>query len=115
LAGLMLLWIVGRAAMLLTDELPHGAAAVLDLLFLAAVLLVAFREIIAGKNWRNLRVLAIITWLMLANLWFHVAALTGQSAIMSLRAAVGALIALIILVGGRLTPSFTRNWLVKRQ
>jgi len=114
LLALMLFWAAGRAAMLLADKLPSGAVAVLDLLFLVAVLIVAFREIIAGKNWRNLRVLAIITWLMLANLWFHIATLTSQPPAMSLRAAVGALIALIILVGGRLTPSFTRNWLVKR-
>jgi uncharacterized protein involved in response to NO len=114
LAGLMLAWLAGRIAMLAADRLPPLAVAALDLLFLVAVLAVAFREIIAGKNWRNLRVLAIITWLMLANLWFHGAMLAGEAPAMALRAAVGALVALIILVGGRLTPSFTRNWLVKR-
>lgn len=114
LMTLVLLWIAGRIAMLSAARIGLVAAAVIDLAFLAAVLALAGREIIAGKNWRNLRVLVIVFWLLMANAAFHAAAISGAMIDLSLRGAVGALVALITLVGGRLTPSFTRNWLVKR-
>jgi uncharacterized protein involved in response to NO len=56
----------------------------------------------------------IVFWLFAANAAFHAAVLSGTMLDLSLRGAVGALVALITLIGGRLTPSFTRNWLVKR-
>ncbi|MGB3865977.1 MAG: NnrS family protein, partial [Xanthobacteraceae bacterium] len=114
LMALVMIWIAGRIAMLSAAGIGLVAAAVIDLAFLAAMLAVAGREIVAGRNWRNLRVLAIVFWLLMANAAFHAAALSGAMIDLSLRGAVGALVALITLVGGRLTPSFTRNWLVKR-
>jgi uncharacterized protein involved in response to NO len=113
LVGLVLLWGAGRAAMLIPDILGQTAVAIIDILFLAVVLAAAAREIIAGENWRNLRVLILILWLLLANILFHASVLTHHATDISLRASVAALLALITLVGGRLTPSFTRNWLVK--
>jgi uncharacterized protein involved in response to NO len=114
LAGLIFLWLAGRVAMAATSIIGPEAATGIDVLFLAAVLTVAAREIIAGKNWRNLRVLILVLWLLFANVLFHALVLTNHATDLSLRGSVGALIALITLVGGRLTPSFTRNWLVKR-
>lgn len=114
LAALVAIWIAGRIAMLLPHALGLPLTAAVDVAFLAAVLAVAGREIVAGKNWRNLRVLLIVAWLLAANVAFHGFALTGAPTDISLRGAIGALIALITLVGGRLTPSFTRNWLVKQ-
>jgi len=114
LAILVLIWLAGRLAMLNADRIGTMATAVIDVAFLAAVLAVAGREIIAGKNWRNLRVLVLVFWLLLANVAFHASVLSGDATDLSLRGSVGALVALITLVGGRLAPSFTRNWLVKR-
>lgn len=114
LMALIVIWVAGRVAMLAAGSIGPGIAAVIDLGFLAAVLAVAGREIVAGKNWRNLRVLVIVFWLFAANAAFHAAALGGAMLDLALRGAVGALVALITLIGGRLTPSFTRNWLVKR-
>ena len=114
LAALVAIWIAGRAAMLLPQVPGPALTAAIDIAFLAAVLAVAGREIVAGKNWRNLRVLAIVAWLLAANIAFHGLILSGAAADISLRGAIGALIALITLVGGRLAPSFTRNWLVKQ-
>lgn len=114
LAVLVLLWLCGRIAILTADSIGPAAAAVIDMLFLMAVLTVAAREIIAGKNWRNLRVLLLVLWLIAGNILFHVAFVSGQSTDMSLRLSIAALMALITLIGGRLTPTFTRNWLVKR-
>jgi uncharacterized protein involved in response to NO len=114
LVTLVLLWAAGRGAMLVADMLGRPITAVVDLLFLIAVLAVAGREIVAAKSWRSLPVFALIGGLTLTNVWFHAAALSAQPADMAMRAAVGALIALIVVMGGRLAPNFTRNWLAKR-
>ncbi|MGH9638084.1 MAG: NnrS family protein [Candidatus Angelobacter sp.] len=114
LIGLVSLWVAGRIAMLTAGIVGQLPAAIVDVLFLAVVIATAAREIIAGKNWRNLRVLIIILWLLIANILFHTSILAHYATNVSLRASVAALIALITLIGGRLTPSFTRNWLVKR-
>src|SRR3954468_10862160 len=65
LAGLLLLWLAGRFAVVFSGWLGWPAAAMLDCLFLAAVLGAILREIIAGKNWQNLKIV-VITGLLLA-------------------------------------------------
>jgi uncharacterized protein involved in response to NO len=51
--------------------LPPVVIALLDLSFLTALLLVALREILAGKNWRNLPLLGALSVLILANALIH--------------------------------------------
>jgi uncharacterized protein involved in response to NO len=114
LAGLVLLWTAGRFAMLVATQPYFAAAAIIDSSFLVALVLVAAREIIAGRNWRNLRVLALVLWLVIGNVVFHVAVLRGQSPELAIRISLGALVVLVTLMGGRLTPSFTHNWLKRR-
>lgn len=114
LVTLVFLWAAGRSAMLTADMLGRPVTAVADLLFLAAILTVAGREIVAARSWRSLPVFALIGGLTLTDVWFHVAALSAQPTDMPMRAAVGVLIALIVVMGGRLAPNFTRNWLSKR-
>src|SRR3954453_4381876 len=56
LAGLLLLWLTGRVAVAFSAFIGWPAAAALDCLFLAAVLGAILREILAGKNWQNLKI-----------------------------------------------------------
>ncbi|MGB6999205.1 MAG: NnrS family protein [Pseudolabrys sp.] len=70
LAGLVLLWLAGRAAILLSKDIGGFTAALVDASFLLALAIVAAREIIAGKNWRNLRVMIILAVLILGNIVF---------------------------------------------
>ena len=72
------------------------------------------REIIAGKNWRNLKVLIPVSVLALANIGFHAEAYARGSADISIRAAIATIVVLIMLIGGRVVPSFTRNWLARQ-
>jgi uncharacterized protein involved in response to NO len=81
-------------------------------LFLLAV--AAAREIIAGKKWNNLQIVAIISLLSLANLGFHLEAHFSGLAEYATRTGIAVVITLIALIGGRIIPSFTRNWLAKR-
>lgn len=113
LAALFALWIAGRIAMLSTAGIGLPAAAVIDAAFLFVMFGVAAREVIAGKNWRNLRVLAIVAVLALGNVVFHVEVIRSGGADYGTRLGIAAVILLISLVGGRIIPSFTNNWLVR--
>jgi uncharacterized protein involved in response to NO len=113
LASLTLLWFAGRAAILLSAAIGGFTAAVVDASFLIALAIVAAREIIAGKNWRNLRVMIILAVLILGNIVFHTEVLLKGSADYGVRIAISAVVLLISLIGGRVVPSFTNNWLAR--
>src|SRR6185312_10864862 len=89
-------------------------AALLDLAFPAVFLGVVAREILAGRNWRNLPMLGALALLFLGNLLVHLEALgLAATAELGNRLGVATLLMLISFVGGRVIPSFTRNWLAK--
>lgn len=114
LAILVLLWAVGRLAVLFSGRLGAPAAAIADLAFPAAFLAVVAREILAGRNWRNLPMLAALSLLLAGNLLVHLGALgAADTALLGNRLGIATLLLLISLVGGRIIPSFTRNWLTK--
>lgn len=111
LVALSALWLAGRLAMLAAAELGVWAS-VIDSAFLVVFAGVIWREVLAGRNWRNLAVCCLVTVLACANIAFHLGALAPEAA--GQRAALGAIAMLIALIGGRVTPSFTRNWLTQR-
>ncbi len=106
-------WLAGRLAVNLSTSIGWMAAAAIDCAFLVLVTAAAAREVLAGRNWRNLKVVAIVAVLAAANLGFHLEAHFHGAADYSLRAGIGAIIILITLVGGRIVPSFTHNWLAR--
>jgi uncharacterized protein involved in response to NO len=111
LVGLFLLWLAGRVALLLAPTLP--AAHVVDAAFLIVFAGVIWREVLSGRNWRNLPVAVMVTLLALANLAFHWRFLLPDAGPLAERGAVGMIAMLIAFIGGRVVPSFTRNWLVQ--
>ncbi len=113
LAALALVWLAGRLAIAISAEIGLATAAVIDVGFLTALAMVALREIVAGKNWRNLRVLVVIGALIAGNIIFFVEVATIGGAKYGIRTGVAAVVLLITLIGGRIVPSFTRNWLVR--
>jgi len=113
LAALVGLWLAGRCAILFSAWIGGAAAAAIDTSFLFVLALVAAREIVAGKNWRNLRVLILLTLLIASNVTFHVEVLTTGAADYGIRLAIAAVILLIALIGGRIVPSFTGNWIAR--
>ena len=101
--------------MLFSAAIGAPAAGILDLAFPLVFLGVVAREIAAGRNWRNLPMLAALFFLLLGNLLVHLEALgLADTAEIGNRLGVATLLMLISFVGGRIIPSFTRNWLVKR-
>lgn len=113
LAGLFALWLLGRLAMALSPVLGPVVAGVLDGPFLVVLAGCLLREIVAGGNMRNLPIAGLVGVLALANVFWHVSLAADWETEPAQRAALAVVTVLIALVGGRVTPSFTHNWLMK--
>lgn len=114
LIGLFALWAAGRLAMTGAALIGTWAAALIDVSFLPVLLAMAAREIIFARKWNDLKVLAGVGAIMVGNLGFHDAVLAGTDPAIWLRAAVAGYVMLVLIIGGRIIPSFTRNWLNQR-
>lgn len=110
---LLVVWIIGRIAVCFSAGLDWRLVMIVDVGFLALIAVVIGNEIVAGKNWRNFKVLIPVTFLVAANIAFHTEVQYSGTSDLSRRAAAGAILLLIMLIGGRVIPSFTRNWLVR--
>ena len=116
LAGLAALWLIGRAAVCGSAWIGPAAAAVCDLAFPVVFLGAILREILAGRNWRNLPMVVALTLLLLGNLLVHLDAVgAADTADIGNRLGIATLVMLINFVGGRIVPSFTRNWLARER
>jgi uncharacterized protein involved in response to NO len=113
LLGLVTLWLGGRLLTLAPWWLGEAVSAAADALFLPVLAYVVVREVVIGRNWQNLRVAAIIGVLAALNIAFHVVSLTGRDEGVVIRLAVVMFIVLITQIGGRIVPSFTRNYLAR--
>ena len=114
LAGLAGLWLAGRLAVLCSSELGPALAAAIDVGLYAVLAVVGAREILAAKN-RNLPLVAMVLLFGAANALDHAGAAgliaDGEA---GYRAGIALIIVLIAVIGGRIVPTFTRNWLTKR-
>lgn len=112
LAGLVGLWLAGRLA---TGFMaPPVAAAIIDVAFLTLLAASVWREIVVGRNWRNTPVALMLSLLACANLLHHLEAAGWGEPGFAIRLALGAIVVLMALIGGRIVPSFTRNWLARQ-
>jgi uncharacterized protein involved in response to NO len=115
LLGLVGVWALGRVAVATSAWIGAELAAIVDLSFLLLMLAVVLREIVAGRNWRNLPMPVAICVLVVANGFMHADTTFGTTmSATGWRLAMAIMIAMISLIGGRIIPSFTRNWLAKR-
>lgn len=114
LAVLFAVWVLGRLV-LWTGYLSAVQVLLADSSFLLLVAAMIAREVIAGQNWRNLKVLVPVLLLAGANILFHLEVMQGGSSDYGRRLGIALLVFLIMLIGGRIIPSFTRNWLAKER
>ncbi len=111
---LVSLWLAGRLGFLGAVSIGPLAAAVLDLSFLTTLAVMIARELISGKNWRNLPVLVLISSFALGNWLVHFETNgIAETAELGIRLSTFVLAILVAVIGGRIVPSFTRNWLVR--
>lgn len=113
LLALFAVWLAGRIGVTFSAEIGWLAAAIIDVGFLILVIAATAREIVAGKNWRNLRVIAMVTLLLAGNIAFHLEAHANGTAEYGARIGIAAIVLLLVVIGGRIIPSFTRNWLAR--
>lgn len=111
LLGLFSLWVAGRLTLLWPNALREPAAILVDASFLPILTIVCAHEIVAGRKWKDLKVLGGLLVLASANAFFHYGhAVLGDVAWPS-RFATGAYLMLIMIVGGRILPYSTGKWL----
>jgi uncharacterized protein involved in response to NO len=111
---LFMIWLIGRLAVLCSLWVGPWLAAVIDLSFLGALGVVIAREVLAGNSIRNVKIVIVLVLLFAGNAAFHFEALFGTGGAFGTRIGISAAILLVMIVGGRIIPSFTRNWLVKK-
>lgn len=114
LAALAGLWLAGRLAMLFSAHVGALTAMVLDAGFLGALTFMIGREVLAAKN-RNMPVVVAASLFTLADVLDHAEAM--ELAIpegLGWRLGFAVVLLLIALIGGRIIPSFTRNWLARQ-
>lgn len=114
LAALAGLWIAARVALYWSGFFGLLTAALFDVGFYLVFAFVAGREVIAAKN-RNLPVVVLVLLFAVANAidYAAVAGLVGD-ADAGIRAGIALVVMMISLIGGRIVPSFTRNWMTKK-
>jgi len=110
---LICIWFAGRIAFNLSAFLGLTITAFVDCAFLLTFFAAATIEIVTGKNWRNLRVLAIVGALAIGHIGFYLEIALAGEADIARRVGIAAITLLIMLIGGRIIPSFTRNWLAR--
>jgi len=113
LLALVVVWIAGRLSVTFSADMGWLVAMLIDASFLSLVAAAAAREILAGRNWRNLNVVTLILLLLAGNVAFHIEAHFHGAAEAGTRIGIAVVVLLISLIGGRIIPSFTRNWLVR--
>jgi uncharacterized protein involved in response to NO len=113
LLALVAAWLAGRVAMAISGLIGEPLSAALDLLFLPLVTVVAGREIVASGNRRNFKILGVLFLLIAGNVVFHVEVMREGAAWYGQRMGLAAVVGLIVLIGGRIVPSFTRNALLR--
>ena len=113
---LVLAWIAGRASVAFVGPslALMVAALMVGLLFPLGLMMLAAVEILAAGNARNRIVIGILGLLLAADAGFTLAVWRGWDTAVAQRGGLAVLVLLILLIGGRVTPAFTRNWL-KRQ
>jgi uncharacterized protein involved in response to NO len=114
LLALVGLWFAARVAVLFSATIGMLPAALLDSGFFLTLAVLGAREVLAAKN-RNLPVVGMVLLFGIADALDYAGAV-GLIAADSLgwQLAISLIVLMISLIGGRITPSFTRNWMAKR-
>jgi uncharacterized protein involved in response to NO len=106
------LWCAGRVGAVFGEAIGGRATGLIDCAFFVVLFALVLREILHGRNWRNAPVAGAVGLFGLAHIVFYLEALgaadfdgAGQ------RLGLGVIACLLTLIGGRIVPSFTANWL----
>ena len=116
LALLLLAWLAGRLAMLLSGVVPAWLVALVDMAFPVMLCALAAREIFGAGNRRNYPIVGITALLAVGNLVYHLGTLQVWPGAdrLSVYLMIHLILLLITVIAGRVVPNFTANWLRAR-
>ena len=105
------LWLAGRIAIWYTGQLPHGLVAVIDLAFIPVLAIKIVGQLAKRPKPQNLVFLLFLLAIWSGNLSVHLDWLGhwDGGADVGTRVGVLAIAGMIAVLGGRVTPAFTRN------
>jgi uncharacterized protein involved in response to NO len=109
LALLWAVWLAGRLSFFGGEWLPYGVVVAINLAFLPLLTLDAGRRIWQAKQPRQIPIL-----LVLGALWLVEAAMLLSWHPVNAEGALILIMALMLIVGGRITPTFSDSWLKQR-
>ncbi|WP_447965239.1 NnrS family protein [Nitrospira sp. Ecomares 2.1] len=104
------LWLAGRLVIAIPWP-PPLVCVLIDGAFLIALAIIVWREIAMGNAWDRSPIGILISLYAIANLLFHVRALSDAATDLPERMALSVIIMLLALIGGRVIPSFTLDYL----
>lgn len=104
------IWLAGRVAMWFSGSLPPPAVALIDLTFLPLLGAKIATQLLKRPKPQNMMFLGLLAIVWLSNLDTHLEFIGWtETAGTGLRAGLFGLVAMIAVLGGRVTPAFTRN------
>ncbi|MEC8195670.1 MAG: NnrS family protein [Pseudomonadota bacterium] len=111
IAGVFALWLMGRAALWPLGLVPPMAAMVVDLLFIPVLAWKILSQLLRRPKPQNMVLLSMLVALWGSNLLVHLewTGLTDDTARQGMLGGLMTLVGLIGVLGGRVTPAFTRN------
>ncbi|UTW58346.1 NnrS family protein [Kordiimonas sp. SCSIO 12603] len=110
-------WAVARlaAALMLFDIQTMNIASLSEILFFTMFVGLAAREVIAGGNKRNFKIIAVFVLFFLSALVANLNRLELlEVPFLPWQTGLAILLLLICIIGGRIIPAFTANWLKKK-
>ena len=113
LATLFVVWVAGRFVIWFSAVLPYSLVAAVDISFLPLVCGAAAIQLFKRPAARNLVFLLILAILTAGNVVFHAAisGLLSVDPLAAVRFGMLVVVTMIALIGGRIIPAFTHNWL----
>ncbi len=113
LSSLVALWLLGRVAMWMSALLPTTLVALVDLTFLPALIAAVVAPILTKGLRRQVIFIPIlgIFWVGDLLIWLDRLGIVAVDPTWSLSLGIYALVILIVVMGGRVIPSFTSSYL----
>ncbi len=111
---LLLAWLAARPLALWGGTVPAALAALAELAFLGGVLVWVARAVIRAGNRRNLPVVVLVGLFVTgAALSWAEPVLGAPTGALGDRLGLAVILLLLALIGGRIVPAFTRNWMAR--
>jgi len=113
LIALLSLWLMARCIIFISGLIPFEILAVILLVFPIALTIWVGQQIISSRNRRNSPILILLILYSIAHGVYLYEIYAYEVVYYGQRFALACVMMLIILIGGRVTPNFTGNWLRK--